>query len=190
MPARRAISSIVSMSCAPRTTTISSTAGLRRTRSSTGSSSAACFGDPKRVDAPAARTTAAIMQARLWRDCHAAHDDPPRRLLRGWVAEPADLLDELPAPLDEPEQRVLRLKAGAVGEHDEELTAGNTRRIGRRLRHRDVALDVDRAAGNPIPNRIARPAGSGTGRIAALDHEARNDPVKRRAVEEPFSHER
>src|SRR3954447_4211541 len=50
------VRTVVSTSCAPRTTTTSSTA-LARTRSSTGSSSSACFGEPNRVDAPAARTT-------------------------------------------------------------------------------------------------------------------------------------
>ena len=52
---------VVSTSWAPSTTTTSSIAALARTRSRTGSSSTACFGEPKRVDAPAASTTAEII---------------------------------------------------------------------------------------------------------------------------------
>src|SRR2546423_279227 len=47
-----------STSCAPRTTTSSSTDVAARTRSRMPGRKTRCFGEPYRVDAPAARTTA------------------------------------------------------------------------------------------------------------------------------------
>src|SRR3954470_17216349 len=60
----------------------------------TGSSSTACLGDPKRVAAPAASTTAVIIFRRLRRDEHAEHDHLLSRVLRGPVAKSPDLLHD------------------------------------------------------------------------------------------------
>src|SRR6266480_6361280 len=59
--AQRTTRASVSTAWAPTTTTISSIECALRTRSSTGSSRSRCFGDPKRDEAPAARTTAETM---------------------------------------------------------------------------------------------------------------------------------
>src|SRR5438128_5192675 len=175
----------VSTSCAPRTTTTSSTE-LARTRSNTGSSSSRCFGEPKRVEAPSARTTAAIM---LGGDDDAAHDDPPRRLFVLRIAETADPLDDVEAACDLAEQCVVGREAGVRARDDEELATGGPGRLGSRLCHRDDAARVARISRRGVDDGIARPAASVPVRIATLDHEARDDPVEREPVVEVIAGE-
>src|SRR4029079_17763852 len=59
--AQRTTRASVSTSWAPTTPTISSMERALRTRSSTGPSRSRCFGEPKRDEAPAAKTTAETM---------------------------------------------------------------------------------------------------------------------------------
>src|SRR5918995_5762955 len=190
---------------APATTTISSSP---RTCSSTAGRSSRCFGAPNRVAAPAARTTAAITCERTMRirkaDAHRAKfpegaasrpgssalldaDRLDHDRLRGRPVAGAESLDRAHGlhPLrDRADDRVVRREPCVRCGYDEELAPGASRRLGARLRHRDDALRVPRVAGRWVDGRIAGAARPGAGRVAALDHEARNDAVEGRVVVE------
>ena len=73
--------------------------------------------------------------------------------------------------------------ASASRGDDEELAARGPGRLGVGLRHRDRAARVGEVAGRLLGDREAGAARAGALRIAALDHEAGDDPVERRAVE-------
>src|SRR4051794_15539339 len=80
-----------STACAPVTTTTSPTE-LAASASRTVGRNTRCFGEPYRVAAPAASTTAAT---RLRLDGDVVDDDVTRRLLGGRVAELADPVDDV-----------------------------------------------------------------------------------------------
>ena len=68
--------------------------------------------------------------------------------------------------------------------------AGGARRLGPRLRHRDDAFRVARVLRRHVLHGVTRAALARPRRVAALNHEARDDAVEDRAVEEPLAHER
>ena len=90
-----------------------------------------------------------------------------------------DLVDDVHAGRDLPEDRVLPVEPGALlGGDDEELAAV---RVGAAVRHRERAAD-DRPAVRLVLELVARPTGAVPARAAALDHEVRNDAMERQAV--------
>src|SRR5262249_47233635 len=182
-PGQWMVGASTSTSCAPRTTRISSTL-LSRSRSSTGPRRTRCFGEPNRVEAPAPRTTAAIMPQRLRAHGDLAHLDPPRRLLVLRIAEPSDAEDDRQAARDLAEERVLRREARVRAGDNEELTAGGACRLGAGLRHRDNAARVARVRGRRVDDGVAGTPRPVPVRVAALDHEARNDSVEDEPVVE------
>ena len=106
------------------------------------------------------------------------------------VAELADPVDDVEPARHLADDRVVRRQRGVVRRDDEELAARRARRLGGRLRHRDDAVRVRRVLRHLVVRRVARPAGARPGRVAALDHEARDDPVEERVVEEAALRER
>src|SRR5262249_43780489 len=101
---QRTSGAAASSGCAPVTTTIPST-DERPSASTTSWTSRACFGPPKRVAAPAARTTPATTALLLDGDL-ADHDILGRLLAR--VAELADALDDVEAVHDLADDCVVR----------------------------------------------------------------------------------
>ena len=88
------------------------------------------------------------------------------------------------------DDRVLGRQADVGAGDDEELAAGRARRLGGRLRHRDDALHVGGVRRRRVDGRVAGAAAARLRRVAALDHEARDDPVEDRVVVEPVLGER
>ena len=100
----------------------------------------------------------------------------------------------LPNPVDNvhafdylPEDRVLPVEEIVVGKVDEELGAA---RVGPGICHGDRTAVVPVAGGELVLDRVTGSAPAGAGGIAALDHEAADDPVEDGAVIIPFFHER
>ena len=111
-------------------------------------------------------------------------DDRLGRLLVGGRRHDADLVDDLHPLGDLAEQRVVGRELGVLGRDDEELAAGGPGALLLRLGHRDDALGVRQAVRRRLDDRVAGAALAVAGRVAALDHEAGDDPVERQPVEE------
>src|SRR5688500_15752713 len=80
--------------------------------------------------------------------------------------------------------RVLAVEEAALVQADEELAVGAVRVAG--PRHRGGTADMGLAAELGAKVGLGRAAGAGAGRIAALRHEAVDDPVEGDAVVKPL----
>src|SRR3954447_2509448 len=97
----------------------------------------------------------------------------------------ADLVDHVLTARDLAEQRVVRWQLlGGRARDDEELRARRSRRLGPRLGHGHDALGVLEALRGRLDHLVARAARAVALRVAALDDEARDNPVEARAVVE------
>ena len=119
--------------------------------------SRSCFGEPNRVAAPAARTTAEITRrATQTLDRAPAGSRPTCVGCCCGVAERADPVDDVEALRHLADDRVVRRQARVRRGDDEELAAGRAGGLGRRLRHRDDAVRVGRVRGRLVDRRVAR----------------------------------
>ena len=139
------------------------------------------MGAPNRLAAPAARTTAATI-SRLDEISIDSTTTVNGRHAVG-VAEAADARDGVEPGGDLADHGVVGRKRDLVAGDDEELAARGAARLGRRLGHRDGPERVLRVRRRRVDGGVAGAAGAARRRVAALDHELRNDPVEHRVVE-------
>src|SRR5215207_4311675 len=106
------------------------------------------------------------------------------------VAQLADRLHHVRSLRDLAEQGVVGRQPGVRASDHEELAPRCAGRLVPRLCHRDHSRDIGRIRRNAIPGRVSGSAGAARGGIAALDHEAGDDAVEDRVVEETTARER
>src|SRR3990172_4328579 len=94
---------------------------------------------------------------------------------------PADRVDDLHPSDDSAERGMLRVQPIVVGDVYEELAPG---RVWARVRHRDRPPGVPVAGRELVGDRVSGAAEPRALRVAALDHEARDDAVEDRAIVE------
>ena len=158
--------------------------GSPRRRSRTRGRRSACFGEPKRVAAPAARTTAATRVTGStavtdstttgWVGCSVAGS--PSVPISSTTSRPVRHLAD---------DRVVGRQADVGARDDEELAARRARRLG--LRSSPSRRRPSRTRRPPParrPSSSPGPPPPALRRVAALDHEAGDDPVEDRVVEE------
>ena len=132
----------------------------------------------------------AVHKKGLLQDFGLLDPDGDLGLIGGVRRDLPDLVDDVEALNHFTEDRVGARRPGVVPveevvlhQVDEELTPAGVRAAG--VRHRDRPPDVRVALHELVGDGVARPARSGAGGIAALDHEPGDDPVEDRPVIEP-----
>src|SRR5215207_7743824 len=120
------------------------------------------------------------------------HDRLKRRagaVARG-IAELADRLHDLHSLGDLAEDAVIRRETRSCAGDDEELAAGGAGRLVAGFRHGNYAGAVGGARRDAVARGVAGATRAARRGIAALDHEAGDDAVEDRVVEEPVARER